>query len=201
MVKDFIEKVDGLKSALAPERVSQLDTLATIIGEDLVKGNSVVKFICTHNSRRSQTAEFMLDVMAREYGLNITALSAGTEATAFEPRMVNAIQQEGFELLEYGQKPNPLYIYRVNNNDLYYFSKKYDEQLIDYGDSIMVTVCGDADENCPVLPGTHTRYHLAYNDPKKFDGTSKESEAYADKVIEIGTEMLYLVQKIKSSVN
>ena len=143
----------------------------------------------------------MLDIMARKFELNITALSAGTEATAFEPRMVNAIQNEGFELLEYGQKPNPLYIYRVNNEDLYYFSKRYDEQLIDYGKSIVVTVCGDADENCPVIPGTIKRYHLGYNDPKQFDGTSKESEAYAHKVLEIGSEMLYLVQKISAAEN
>ena len=201
MVKNFIEKVRPLRSNISPERATALDALALTIQEDLDKGNSVVKFICTHNSRRSQTAEFMLDVMAREFGLNITALSAGTEATAFEPRMVTAIQNEGFELLEYGQKPNPLYIYRVENDDLYYFSKKYDEQLIDYGKAIMVTVCGDADENCPVLPGTLKRYHLGYNDPKQFDGTAKEIQAYAEKVIEIGTEMLYLVQKISSSVN
>ncbi len=198
MVKRFIEKIKGNLVNISKERAQQLSALATIIREDLQKGESVVKFICTHNSRRSQTAEFMLDVLAKQYNLNITALSAGTESTAFAPSMVQAIQEEGFELLEYGQKPNPLYIYRRDNNDLYYFSKKYDEQLIDYGSAIIVTVCGDAQENCPVIPGTLKRFHLGYIDPKKSDGTPQEAQTYTNKVIEIGTEMLYLVQQIKA---
>jgi arsenate reductase len=196
MVKRFIEKIKGNLTHISEERAGALDALATLIREDLQKGESVVKFICTHNSRRSQTAEFMLDILAKHYNLNITALSAGTEATAFAPSMVSALQNEGFELMEYGQQPNPLYIYRRDNNDLYYYSKKYDEQLMDYGDAIIVTVCGDAHENCPVIPGTLKRFHLGYIDPKKSDGTPQEAETYTNKVLEIGTEMLYLAQTI-----
>jgi len=196
MIKPFLSRLEEQSKDISSARREDLDKLAAIITEDLVKGDSVVKFICTHNSRRSQVAEFMLDVLSREYGLKITALSAGTEATAFEPRMVNAIKNQGFPLIEYGNKPNPLYIYRIKNDDLYYFSKRYDEQLIDYGESIIVTVCGDANENCPVIPGTLKRFHLGYEDPKKSDGSDHESETYKKKVLEIGSEILYLVKAI-----
>ena len=198
MVKSFISKLETLEEPIHEVRQQKLDNIAELISQELDKGRAVVKFICTHNSRRSQLAEFMLDIFAKELGLDILSLSAGTEATSFEPRMVKAIMNEGFDLLEYGTKPNPLYVYRVEDNDLYYFSKKYDEELLDYGEAIIITVCDHAGETCPVIPSTKHRLHLPYKDPKAYDGTVDEAKAYAEKVVEIGNEMYFLVQKIHS---
>lgn len=192
----FVDKIQGSSSKISAERKALLNQLAVAIIGDLAKGRAIVKFICTHNSRRSQLAEFMLDVFARENGLDIIALSAGTEATAFEPRMVKAIMAQGFDLEEYGHKPNPLYIYRIKLDDLYYYSKKYDDKLLDQGEATIVTVCSEAETDCPVIPGTGQRIHIAYEDPKLHDNTAKEDEAYANKVLEIGIEMYYVVQQI-----
>ena len=182
---------------LTNDRKEQIKPLIDTIKSSLSSHQSAtVQFICTHNSRRSQTAEFLLDILAREYGLNITALSAGTEATAFNPRMVTAITSYGFQLLEYGHDKNPLYIYSVEHDDLYYYSKRYDEELIPIGQRIIVTVCGDAEENCPIIPGTFKRLHLGYTDPKHSDGTASEADTYRAKVLEIGVEMLYLVKEL-----
>jgi len=198
-IQAFVEKLQAQNSALTPSRRVLLDKLAAAISGDLTKGKAIVKFICTHNSRRSQLAEFMLDVFARENGLNIIALSAGTVATAFEPRMVKAIMKQGFELMEYGHNPNPLYIHRIEMDDLYYYSKKYDDQLLDQGKSTIVTVCSEAEADCPVVPGTGTRIHIPYEDPKIHDNTDKEEEAYDNKVIEIGREMSYVIKQVSKS--
>ena len=198
-INAFISQLKANASTIRVERKKALDHLAAVINRQISEeGSSVVKFVCTHNSRRSQLAEFCMDILARENGLPIMSLSAGTESTAFNPRMVKAIESFGFELIKYGQEPNPLYIYRISHNDLYYYSKKWDEELINYGKNIIVTVCDDAGENCPVIPSTFERIHLNYKDPKAFDNTPDESKAYSDKVIEIGTEMHYIIEQLSS---
>lgn len=199
-VKKFISELAESSEKIPNSRKEALEPLITTIGSSLkTHDKTIVQFICTHNSRRSQTAEFFLDIFAREYKLNITALSAGTESTAFNPRMVEAIRSFGFELIKYGDDRNPLYIYGLINNELYYYSKRYDEELIEFDKKIVVTVCGDANENCPIVPGTFERLHLGYKDPKFSDNTSEEEKVYKAKVIEIGNEMLYVVQQLAQS--
>lgn len=199
-VKKFISKLGAGGMVLSAERKEILQPLIAAIKASLDSDKeAIVQFICTHNSRRSQTAEFLLDVFSREYNLNLTALSAGTESTAFNSRMVDAIQSFGFDLLEYGDDRNPLYIYKIKNDDLYYYSKRYDEELIAFDKKIVVTVCGDAEENCPLIPGTFKRLHLGYIDPKHADNTDQETEVYQNKVQEIGLEMLHIVQTLVSA--
>ena len=57
--------------------------------------------------------------------------------------------------------------------------------------------CSHADENCPVVTGMEKRISLPYNDPKDFDGTPQEAEKYSERVIEIGTEILYAFSQVK----
>ena len=199
-INGFINKLEDNVSSINDERKKDLEHLSSLIKlQTTTQGLAVVKFVCTHNSRRSQLAEFCLDILAREKALSIMSLSAGTESTSFNPRMVEAIESFGFKLIKYGNEPNPLYIYRISHDDLYYYSKKWEEELIDYGEIIIVTVCDDADENCPVIPGTYERIHIKYKDPKAFDNTPDESTAYRDKVLEIGSEMYYVIQQLMIS--
>lgn len=201
-VKKFISEYVKNKTELSSERKEAIAPLMSAIRNSLdTSEKAIVQFICTHNSRRSQAAEFLLDVFAREYGLNIVALSAGTEATAFNYRMIEAIKSYGFDLNIYGDDRNPLIVYGIENNDLYYYSKKYDEEVIPIGGRIVVTVCGDAEENCPIIPGTSQRLHLGYIDPKHADNSADEEETYRAKVKEIGEEMLYLVQQLAQISN
>ncbi len=195
----FRELIKQGQKAISDLRKGTLDQIAKTMRKALKDNNEiVVKFICTHNSRRSQTAEFLLDILAREKKVNLVALSAGTEFTSFNPAMVKAIESWGFSFIKYGQEPNPLYIYNIGHDDLYYYSKVYSEELIDYKNIINITVCGDANENCPVIPSSYARFHLGYKDPKTSDGTAHQEEVYANKVVEIGSEMLYLVDSITS---
>ncbi len=199
--EQFISLLKTRSLDINSERKELLDKLVDIIHSSLKETNqAVVKFICTHNSRRSQAAEFLLDVLARENKLNILALSAGTEYTAFNINMVEALREFGFELIEFGDKKNPLYIYSIGVDDLYYYSKTYDDKLNQVESPIIVTVCGDANENCPVIPGTYERIHVGYKDPKSSDGTAHQEETYKNKVLEIGSEMYYLIDRLKRLV-
>lgn len=196
--KGFKQVLEDRLTSINGDRREALDKLGQHIAERIkVNKEAVVKFVCTHNSRRSQLAEFMLDVLARDRGYNVIALSAGTESTAFNPRMVTAITSLGFEIEKYGHETNPLYIYKASGDDYYYYSKKYDEDIIPYEDTIIVTVCGDANENCPVIPGSFTRMHIGYVDPKASDNSPQEAETYSQKVLEIGSEMLYIINHME----
>lgn len=195
----MVKLLESQQDKITAQRRNKLEPIALAIANQLeLKKSATVQFVCTHNSRRSQTAEFLLDIIARHNNIPITAISAGTESTAFNIRMIQAIESYGFQFIEYGIKDNPLYIYQEDFQDLYYYSKTYEEELIPYLNKIVVTVCDDASENCPVIPGTHERLHLNYKDPKHSDNTEKESETYRDKVVEIGREMLWIVNQIKS---
>ena len=57
--------------------------------------------------------------------------------------------------------------------------------------------CTQADENCPVVPGSEKRISLPYDDPKDFDGTPMETAKYSERVMEIGTEILYAFSQVK----
>lgn len=110
-----------------------------------------VLFVCTHNSARSQMAEAML----REWGGDtFEPFSAGTEATGIKPETVQVMDEIGIDIG--GQR-----------------SKTIDEfrgQAFDW----FITVCDDAQQNCPVLPGVQQSTHWSIEDPSAATGTPEE---------------------------
>ncbi len=127
----------------------------------------------------------------------ITAYSGGTEATAFNRRMVDAVLRSGFYLASDGKEDNPTYYAKLSNSDpsqVEMFSKKFDDPFNPKADFIAVMVCGQADRDCPYVPGAYARVSLPYVDPKIADDTSEEAAVYDAKVREIGREILYLTR-------
>jgi hypothetical protein len=57
--------------------------------------------------------------------------------------------------------------------------------------------CGDAEENCPFIPGVELRIATTYNDPKAFDGTSQAAEKYKERCLQIALETLYVFSKVE----
>ena len=57
--------------------------------------------------------------------------------------------------------------------------------------------CSDADKNCPYIPGATLRVPITYEDPKVFDHTEKENQAYQERCLQIGAEMFYLFGQVK----
>jgi arsenate reductase (thioredoxin) len=174
----------------------------TYFVDEKIKANETVllNFICTHNSRRSHIAQIWSQTAAHYYGVkNVQCFSGGTEATAFNPRAVNAIGAAGFEITATTEGQNPVYHVKYSNEmpPLIIFSKKYDDAYNPKRDFAAVMTCSHADENCPLVSGATKRIALTYNDPKDFDGTPQESEKYRERVQEIGREILFAFSRLK----
>ena len=158
-------------------------------------------FICTHNSRRSHISQIWAQLAAAYYGIdNVVSYSGGTEATAFNPRAVKAMEEAGFRISATSNgSDNPVYKVKFSDeaNEVIAFSKKYDAESNPRNGFAAVMTCSHADENCPVVFGMEKRISLPYNDPKDFDDTPEESRKYAERVREIGTEILYAFSQVK----
>ncbi|MEM7103141.1 MAG: protein-tyrosine-phosphatase [Bacteroidota bacterium] len=188
---------------ITEERKTQLKSigsqLAAMLEED---GHLKVNFICTHNSRRSQLGQIWLKAAAFwNDEPNISTFSGGTEATAFNHRMVAAVKRAGFDVKQLTDWENPKYYAPITEEDKthdIYFSKKFANSYNPKSDFVAVMVCTDADKACPFVPGAKLRISLPYLDPKAYDDTPREAEEYNKKVREIGREMLYLMESIQN---
>ena len=110
-----------------------------------------VVFVCTHNSARSQMAEGLLRGMA---GDRFEVFSAGTEATRVRPEAVSVMAEIGVDIS--AQESETLDRYLGETLDL------------------VITVCDDANEACPVFPGARERLHWSFPDPSKAAGSLEE---------------------------
>ena len=156
-------------------------------------------FICTHNSRRSHLSQIWAQAAAAYYGIQyVESFSGGTEATAFNPRAVKAMQDAGFVIHANEQSSNPVYEVRFSNDasPILAYSKKYDSGANPQKGFAAIMTCSHADENCPVVTGMEKRISLPYNDPKDFDDTPLEATKYAERVREIGREILFAFSKV-----
>ncbi len=151
-------------------------------------------FICTHNSRRSHLAQIWATTAARHFGITqVEAYSGGTEATAFEPRAVAAVERAGFEVEDPGGE-NPHYRLRDGSQEpaQICFSKRYDHPTNPTRDFAAVMTCSQADEACPHVAGAALRQALPYDDPKQADGTPIEATTYDERCRQIAREMLFV---------
>src|SRR6516164_3790496 len=101
-----------------------------------------VLFLCTGNSCRSQMAEGWARALKADV---IEAYSAGIEKHGMNPHAAKVMAEAGVDISKHYSK-TPAEIGPVE---------------FDY----VVTVCGHADENCPVFPGTTKVVHIGFDDP------------------------------------
>lgn len=186
---------------ISPGRKKILKELSDFI-ETKVKQNEKVEliFICTHNSRRSHISQLWAQVAAAYYGIpDVVTYSGGTEATAFNPRAVAAMEKAGFRIKRTSNADNPLYeiSFSEEATAVRAFSKRYDADANPRKKFAAIMTCSHADENCPVVNGMEKRISLSYDDPKDFDGTALESQKYSERVMEIGTEIFYAFSQVK----
>ena len=109
-----------------------------------------VIFVCTHNSARSQMAEGMLRAWG---GGRFEAFSAGTEATRVRPEAVTVMDEIGIDIRSHTSKTLEPYI----GQDFTW----------------LITVCDQARESCPTLPGVRQQAHWSIDDPSGVDGDSE----------------------------
>ena len=118
-----------------------------------MKDKLKILFLCTGNSCRSQIAEGWTRHLKNGV---FQAFSAGLEAHGLNPKAVKVMQEVGVDITQ--QK-----------------SQRVDEmETIPF--DIVVTVCGHADENCPIFPCATTVVHHGFDDPPKLAKTAKTDE-------------------------
>jgi arsenate reductase (thioredoxin) len=108
-------------------------------------------FVCTGNSARSQMAEGFV----RAYGAGrVEAFSAGIEPKGVNPYAVEVMREKGIDLSQQE-------------------SKAFSEDLA-HRMHYVVTVCGHAEERCPILPPNVKRLHWPLEDPAQAQGSAAE---------------------------
>lgn len=110
-----------------------------------------ILYLCTGNSCRSQIAEGWTRQLA---GDRFEVQSAGIEAHGKNPRAISIMQEAGIDIS--GQE-----------------STIVNDEMLNTAD-VVVTVCGHADEQCPVLPAGVKKVHWPLTDPAKASGTEYE---------------------------
>jgi len=199
-LRDYLDDRLGELGEIPKIRRALLDTLVDLPGfKDPGQRPAPLVFICTHNSRRSQMAQLWALVAARHFSVSgVEAFSGGTEAMAFNPRAVAALRRAGFAIEFFSDGKNPVYEvwYEPEMEPIQAFSKIYDEPPNPTAGFAAVMTCSSADAACPVVPGADARIAIPYNDPKAFDGTEREAEAYDERCAQIAREMLYVFSKI-----
>ncbi|MBL8957871.1 MAG: hypothetical protein JNK82_44260, partial [Myxococcaceae bacterium] len=137
----------------------QLATLARALKAELARrGRLDVLFVCTHNSRRSHMAQLLGAAAAARNGVTAATYSGGTEATAFNPRAVDALRRVGFDITGSGSD-NPHYAVRYGPAlpVTTAFSKKLDAPENPKADFVAVMTCSQADQACPLVKGAVKR--------------------------------------------
>ncbi len=205
MLSTLQTKIDQLTKEfdqITSRRKDELQKLTVIVQNKIKAGKPVyLNFICTHNSRRSHLAQLWAQAAAHHYDIkNVFCFSGGTEATAFNPRAVKAMQEAGFNITKTKENDNPVYEVRFASEapPIIAFSKKYDDPFNHNKDFAAIMTCSNADENCPLVLGASSRISLTYDDPKEFDGTPQEEAKYKESVLRIGREILYAFSEIKA---
>ncbi len=207
MSKFLFPKIEHYCSALVEEanlipdeRKKQLKELSAYLGKSYqVKETPQIIVICTHNSRRSHLGQIWLAIGADYLNLPpLATYSGGTEATAFNERAVQTLDDIGLEVVKNGSVDNPVYklYWSYTMSPYQAFSKKYDAKPNPTTRFGAVMVCTEADEGCPVIPGAGFRIALPYEDPKAFDGTDLERVKYEERCRQIGREMLYALSTV-----
>jgi arsenate reductase len=138
-----------------------------------------VLFLCTGNSCRSQMAEGFL----RAYGGDLyEAHSAGTKPTTVNPLAVEVMREAGIDIS--GQK---------SKNVSSYLGQHF---------PLVITVCDNAKEHCPIFPGPCIREHWPFKDPAEATGSNEERLAVFRKVRdEIGARIRsFIAQKTAARV-
>jgi arsenate reductase (thioredoxin) len=196
----YVDEVLAQIDSVPAERRKQLDKLALFVKTKRDSGEVArLVFICTHNSRRSHLSQLWAAVAAAHYGLGgIETFSGGTEATAFNPRAVAALERAGFEITAPEQSDNPRYAVSFGPDapPLQAFSKKYSDAPNPKDNFAAIMTCTDADKSCPMVEGASLRVPIPYVDPKAADDTPEEAAAYDERARQIAVEMFYLFSRV-----
>jgi thioredoxin type arsenate reductase len=141
-----------------------------------MENKKLVYFLCTGNSCRSQMADGFLKAIG---GDQYIVKSAGLEAHGLNPRAVQVMQEAGVDISTHT-------------------SKVIDPEILNQADYV-ITLCGHADEHCPVISNKNVvKWHWGFDDPAKATGTDEEiMEKFREVRDAVKARMEYFVREGK----
>lgn len=203
MLENLSKTITTVSNIEVPyERKEVLQPLVDYI-QNKVNSNEEIRlnFICTHNSRRSHLSQIWAQTMAFQFGIkNIFCYSGGTEATAMFSKVAETLTNQGFEIQKLSEAENPVYALKFDENQhpIICFSKTYFDDFNPKNNFGAIMTCNNADEGCPMVFGAESRFPIKYDDPKAFDGTALMNEKYAERSLEIASEMFFVFSQINN---
>lgn len=115
----------------------------------------LILVLCTGNSCRSHLAE---GILRRALGAGFTVASAGSKPAGYvHPLAIRAMAEIGLDISGHHSK---------HLND-----------FLNQPVETVITVCGNADQACPMFPGQMNRHHFPFDDPAHATGTEEEQMA------------------------
>ena len=112
----------------------------------------LVLVLCTGNSCRSQMAEGFLQAAAKG---RFQAASAGSQPAGYvHPLAVKVMKEAGIDISSQ--------------------RSKHLSEFLSQPVETVITVCGNADQACPIFPGQSNRYHWPFDDPAHATGSEEE---------------------------
>ena len=201
VLKKITETIQGLAlHSIAEERKATLQEFIDYLQYKVALGARVnLNFICTHNSRRSHLAQIWAQTMACYFNIDsLFCFSGGTEATALYPSVKETLEGQGFEfeITSAGTNPHYQILFSDTEPAIVAFSKKYDALFNPSSNFAAIMTCSHADENCPMIVGAEKRILMSYEDPKKYDNSSREAAMYAACSLQIACEMYHVFSAI-----
>tara|TARA_A100001037_G_scaffold301006_1_gene329625 strand:- start:102 stop:533 length:432 start_codon:yes stop_codon:yes gene_type:complete len=111
-----------------------------------------VLILCTGNSCRSHMAEGILRNAASEL---IEVASAGSNPSGYvHPKAITVLDEIGIDISSH--------------------TSKHMNDFLDQDIHTVITVCGNADQECPTYPGQFNRHHWGFEDPAHAEGSEDE---------------------------
>ena len=115
----------------------------------------LVLILCTGNSCRSHLAEGILRAAVSD---SLEVASAGSKPAGYvHPLAIRAMQEIGIDISQH--------------------RSKHLSEFLERNVETVITVCGNADQACPMFPGQVNRYHWGFDDPAHATGTEDEQFA------------------------
>ncbi len=112
----------------------------------------LILVLCTGNSCRSHLAE---GILRRALGEAYQIASAGSKPAGYvHPLAIRAMAEIGIDISSH--------------------HSKHLEGFLDAGVETVITVCGNADQACPMFPGQRNRHHFPFDDPAHATGSEDE---------------------------
>jgi len=112
----------------------------------------LILILCTGNSCRSHLAEGILRAAAGDL---IEVASAGSKPAGYvHPKSIEVMKEIGIDISGH--------------------HSKHMEEFLDRPVDTVITVCGNADQACPMFPGQLHRFHWGFDDPAHATGTEEE---------------------------